>query len=144
MTLPLDRFFASFPPDMTVLIATSGVCLIFVEFNRPGRAVPGALGLLLTLLAIAHLARFGARPWAILLLSGCTAVYLTNLWRSVPAWLLAIATVAVVAGLRFLIPAEGRYAVSAPVATLCGGLLGTASATLTRVAHRARRLKALD
>ncbi|MGI4828767.1 MAG: hypothetical protein ACRYFU_11335 [Janthinobacterium lividum] len=131
-------------PDTAVLVASLGIGLVFLEFNRPGRILPGATGLLLSLLAFSRLLQTGMQPWAILLLAGCVAVYLANLWQTMPFWLLGLVTFAGIVGLRFLVPADAAHPVSVWVAILCGGTLGSTSAALTRVAHRARRSKALD
>ena len=144
----MSRVFAGATPDGAVMLATLGLALIFFELNRPGRILPGAAGLLLTLLASSAVGRFGVRSWAVLLLVCCAATLLANLWRRLPLLCLVACTCVLGVGLRFLVasgsPAGSSRQVSTPVAVLCGGLLGTASATLTRVAYRARRSKALD
>ena len=144
MQTSLHALLAELSPNGTLLLASTGVLLIFVELNRPGRAIPGALGLLLTLLGVSRFLRFGVQPWAVLLLAVCIFVYGANLWREVPLWLLVPAILATMVGMRALVPRSASSSVALPVAVLCGGLLGTASAVLTRVAHRARRSKALD
>lgn len=144
MDSPLYRLLAHTTPNAAVLVATLGIALIFLEFNRPGRAWPGALGLLLTLLATAALLRFGLRPWSVVLLAVCTMAFLLNLWLRLPLWLLGVVTIGLIIAVRSLIPAQDPVAIATPVAVLCGGLIGTASGALTRVAHRARRSKALD
>lgn len=130
-------------PDAAVALGTAGICLGFLEFNRPGRILPGAAGLLLFLFACAALADAGLRPAAVLAIAGATAVLLANLWRSLPLWTLAAATIALVLGLRFLVARPGAP-VHTPVAIVCGLLLGALSGALTRIAYRARRSKALD
>jgi hypothetical protein len=79
----------------------------------------------------------------VLLILYSAAILLANGWRRVPLWLLATATAAGVAGMRFLIagPSPGVHTL---VAVVCGSLLGALSAGLTHIALRARRLKALD
>lgn len=131
-------------PSGAVLAASIGICLILLEFNRPGRILPGAFGLLVTLLATSYLLTMGVQMWAVLLLAGCIAVYLGNLWVTLPFWLLGLATITCVAGLRFLVPGQNGVVVSLWVAIVCGGMLGGISSALTRIAHRARRSKALD
>ncbi|MGI4826956.1 MAG: hypothetical protein ACRYFU_02010 [Janthinobacterium lividum] len=144
MELHLLRLPTHVTPNTAVLVASLGIGLIFLEFNRPGRILPGATGLLLALLAFSRLLQTGMQPWAVLLLAGCIAVYLANLWQTMPFWLLCLATFACIVGLRFLVPANAANPVSLWVAICCGGTLGSTSAALTRVAHRARRSKALD
>ena len=71
-------------PDIALSLLTLGVLLLFVEANRPGRVVPGCVGLLLLSLSLwsgralphAHLA----------LLCFCTALLL-----AAGAWMLRIA-----------------------------------------------------
>jgi len=50
LTLPLTPF-------LTVLLLTVGVALVYLELNRPGMILPGALGLLGSLLAIASISK---------------------------------------------------------------------------------------
>ena len=131
-------------PDGAVAVATLGLCLVFLELNRPGRILPGAAGLLLTLLGMATLLRDGVEPPAALLLFCSCGVFLLNLWRRLPVWLLLSAIVLVIGSLRYLLPLDRPAAIRLPVAVACGSLLGLLSAWLTRVAYRARRAKALD
>ncbi len=134
----------SITPDHAVILASVGICLIFVEFNRPGRILPGAAGLLLVLFAVAALLRTGVQPWAAALLLCSAIVFLINFWRALPIWSLVLVTLLTMGALRFLVPSGHGSGVQTPVAVLCGGLLGSISAVLTRVAYRARRSKALD
>ncbi len=134
----------SITSNHAVLLATVGTCLIFAEFNRPGRVLPAAAGLLLVLFAVAALLRTGLQPWAAALLLCSAAVFLLNLWRALPPWSLVLVTLLTMGALRFLVPSGHGSGVQTPVAVLCGGLLGGISAVLTRVAYRARRAKALD
>ncbi len=46
-------------PDAALLVLTLGLLLIYVELNRPGWIVSGAVGLLAVLFAVASLARAG-------------------------------------------------------------------------------------
>ena len=141
--LPLTTFPLA-NPDLAVVIAALGVCLVFVELNRPGRILPGALGLLLTLLAAGNLLAGGVRPWAAFLLLGCAALGLLNVWRRLPLALLLPSGLASMVGLRFLeLPGCDPH-VHTAVAVLCGGVLATLSTSLARVAYRARCAKALD
>ena len=128
--------------NQAILLGTLGLCLGFIEFNRPGRILPGAVGLLLFLFSCARLAHTGLRPGALLLLTAATLILLGNLLQSLPIWLLFLATAGLVAGLH-LLPAHGAP-VPFRIALPCGGTLGTFGALLTRIAFRARRAKALD
>ena len=130
-------------PDAAVAVATLGICLGFVEFNRPGRILPGAVGLLLTLLAVGALLRCAIRPWAALLLLAATLTLIANVWRSLPTFALLLATVAGIGGL-WTLTRPPSPALLPSVAILCGGILGSLSAVLSRAAYRARRLKEVD
>ena len=131
-------------PGTAVLLATLGTCLIFLEFNRPGRILPGASGLLLVLLSAGSLLRVGVRPWAAALVLLSAAVLAGNAWRPVPISLLGLAAAGGMVGLRFLPAAAHAQDVSTTTALFCGAILGLLSTALTRVAYRARRAKALD
>ncbi len=124
--------------------ATVGLCLIFVEMNRPGRILPGAAGLLLLLLSIGRLAKYPLRPWAVGLLLFSLMGLLANVWRRLPIILLLAAAVGLCLGLVFLGAPGGSGQVDVPVALLCGGGIAALSGFLTRVARHARRLKAID
>ena len=139
-----STFLRSATPDVAVAVASLGVCLIFVELNRPGRILPGALGLSLLLLAAGNLLAGGVRPWAAFLLLSCIAIMLLHVWRRLTTTLLMLTGLASIVSLRFLEPPYRNPPVHTPVAILCGGVLASLSAFLARVAYRARRAKALD
>lgn len=126
---------AGISADDAVALLTAGVALVYVELNRPGRVVPGALGLLATLLALARLGGQGVRMEGILLLAVGSAVLAADLVRPTPKLLALVATAALCAGLREL-PARGPA--DWPVVLGCGPLLGAGTAVLTRLARRAR------
>lgn len=145
MLLPiLAQYVQSLTPDEAVGLGTAGICLGLVEFNRPGRILPGALGLLLVLLGAAPLIHPGVRPWAALLLACSVLVLVANAWRRLPLWMLASATLALAISLRFLLAERAASTVHTPVAVVCAAVLGTLGGALTRIAYRARRSKALD
>ncbi len=131
-------------PDPALLIATAGLCLIALELNRPGLILPGALGLLLVLLAAATLLQYGLRPSALGLLGASAGVFATNLRFRIPGWLLAISILALIAGLRFLLAARAATQVHTAAALGCGTGLGLLAALLSRIAHRAHRAKAVN
>ena len=134
----------SLTPDAAVLVGTAGICLGLLEFNRPGRILPGALGLLLFLFASAAFLDRGIRPSAAMILLLVVAIFVANAWRRVPVWALAAATLALIAALRLLSPPTAPVRVHTPVAILAGTVLGSLTGILTRIAYRARRSKALD
>jgi membrane-bound serine protease (ClpP class) len=115
------------------------VALVYVELNRPGSILPGALGLIAVLLAIAGLLRIGLNPIAVLLCAGSCVLFLVGLRRTLPLSVAAAATLGLTLGLSSLNP--GMHAV---VAMPCGIVLGAGTSLLTRIARRARTNKGLD
>ena len=131
-------------PNIALLTGTVGICLIFLELNRPGTILFGAVGLLLALFAAASLAQFPLRPWAVLLIVVAAGTLAFNLYWAAPKALLLGATAGLAAGFRYLLVADAvQPAIHPAVALLCGGVLGLSAAFLSRVAFRARRLKAI-
>ncbi len=135
---------AHLSPDAAILLATAGLCLIFLELNRPGSILPGAVGLLLVLLAASVLLRYPLQAWAEALMLLSTAILLGNLWRSVPLWLLGFAALGLGAASRFLVSAGADRQVHMAVALPCGIAVGGLGAFLSRVAFRARRAKRVN
>ncbi len=142
--LPSLRGLRGASPDAAVVLAAVGVCLIFLELNRPGSILPGAVGLLLVLLAVSALSRSAIQPWALVLLLGSAGALLLNVWYKVQLWLLVLATLTLTAGIRFLVPPMGARGVHTPVALACGVAVGALGAFLSRVALRARRAKRVN
>ena len=126
-------------PNLALFTATAGICLIFLELNRPGLILPGALGLLLALCAIAALLRYQFTSWAVLLLITSAALLAVNLYRLLPLWVVMAITVALIVSLRFLVNPHPGMA----MALTCGTLLGVLAAALSRIALRARQAKAI-
>jgi len=126
-------------PDQAVLLLTLGVLLIYLELNRPGWIVPGALGLLATLLGLAALVRGGIHPAAAVLCVTAVALFAVALRRTVP-WAVAVAaTLALTLGL-----AQINAQIHAMIAVPCGLFVGAGTSLLTRIARRARTNKGLD
>jgi membrane-bound serine protease (ClpP class) len=116
---------------------TLGLLLIYIELNRPGRVIPGALGLLVALLACARIWMAHPRPVALLLVATATALLAVEVLRTTHAAVAVAATLALVLGFRQLVsPPVGWI-----VCILCGVGLGGATAVLARVARRARANK---
>ena len=127
------------PIDAVPVVFVVGLLLIYVEMNRPGRVVPGAVGLLLALLACARLWVEHPRPTALVLLATATALLAVDLLRATHGFVAAAATLALVLGFRELVsPPVGWM-----VCILCGVGLGGATVVLTRVARQARNNKAV-
>jgi len=129
----------SLSADRAVLLLTLGVLLIYVEMNRPGWIVPGALGLAAALVALAALAEGGVRPPAAVLCASSVVVFAVGLRRSVPWIVPAAATLALTLGLAQINPR-----IHAVLAVPCGLVLGVGTSLLTRIARRARVNKGLD
>ena len=113
-------------PDAAVLLLTLGLLLVWLELNRPGWILPGALGLLFVLLATA------------------AALLLLDLLRPTPSAVALAAILALVLGLLRLVVAPAPPRVHLATAIACGLLLGGSTSVLTRIARRARANKALD
>ena len=126
-------------PNLALLTATAGLCLIFLECNRPGLILPAALGLLLTLFATAAFLHYPFTLWAVLLLITSTATLAFNLYRVLPLWLLVVTTIDLTVSLRFLV----RPNPETLTAVFCGTLVGVLAAGLSRIALRARQAKAI-
>ena len=131
-------------PDLALVTATAGICLIFLELNRPGIILPGALGLLLLLLGAACLWQHAVQPYALLALSIATAALASNLHRVLSPWLLGVSTLGLMLAFQFLLtPSAGARPIHTATAIGCGGLLGGLAGVLSRIAFRARRAKAI-
>jgi membrane-bound ClpP family serine protease len=128
-------------PDNALLVLTLGVLLIYVELNRPGWVVPGAVGLTAALFAVASMGRSGVNPGAGALVGTAVVLLGLGLRRRTPVVLDVAATLALVLGFLHLT----RDAEIGPgLAVGCGLILGGASSILARIARRARANKGLD
>ena len=127
--------------DSAVLLLTVGILLLYLEFNRPGRIVPGTIGLLATLLAAAALSKSHPNAGSILMVSGGLALLGLNLRVKIPPILLAIAVLALTAGF-YELPSVGPY--HALITVGCGLLLGAGTSVLTVIARHAHASKRLD
>lgn len=127
------------PIDALPVVFTVGLLLIYVEMNRPGRVIPGAVGLLLALLACARVLAAHPRPAALVLVATAAALLMVDLVRTTHGFVAVAATLALVLGFRELVsPPVGWM-----VCILCGVGLGGMTAALTRAARRARSNKAI-
>jgi membrane-bound serine protease (ClpP class) len=131
-------------PNAAVLILTAGLALIALELNRPGSVLPGALGLVLSLLAAASLAQHHPRPDRVLQFLASMALLLLQARRPL-LWIIPTsATILLILAVGTLLPSTVEPGVSAWTALLCGLILGTGTTILTRIARRARQNKGLD
>jgi membrane-bound ClpP family serine protease len=130
---------ANLTPDAAIIILTLGLALIALEVNRPGLVLPGAIGLLLTLLSCAVLVHDKPDPLSIGLFVSAAGILLLQLRCRVPLWILCLGAIAGVVGLARILPG-----IHPATALVCGLLLAVGTTVLTRLAHRARQNKGLD
>jgi membrane-bound serine protease (ClpP class) len=131
-------------PDAALILFTLGVLLIFIELNRPGAILPGAFGLLLTLLSTAALLRLDLTATGLVLVFTAIVLLLLGLFRPTPVAVPVAAIFALCLGFGHIVAGSGHAGIHAFTAIACGIVLGTATSVLTRVARRARANKALD
>ena len=138
------RAMAHLPADAAVVLLTLGLLLVYVELNRPGWIVAGALGLLASLFAIASLGHLDLNLAAILMVMTAVVLLALELVRRTP-WVVPLAaTLALVLGLDHLVAGPGGMRVQAGTAVGCGVVVGAGTSILTRIARRARTNKGLD
>jgi membrane-bound serine protease (ClpP class) len=131
-------------PNAAILILTAGLALVALELNRPGSILPGAVGLLLALLAAANLSQHRPRPEPVLEFVVSMVLLLLQARRPL-LWIIpASATILLILSMSTLFPATVQPGISPWVALLCGVFLGTGTTVLTRIAQRARQNKGLD
>src|ERR1700751_3578366 len=112
-------------PNAAVLILTAGLALIALELNRPGSILPGALGLLLTLLAAASLVQHHPRPEPVFQFIVSMALLLLQARRPL-LWIIpASATIILVLSIGTLLPLAVHPRIDLWIAILCGLFLGT-------------------
>ena len=131
-------------PDSSVLLFTCGILLIYVELNRPGSILPGAVGLLLALLAVAPLFHQHLSPPAILAIAVGVLLLARGLRHATTAITPVLASFCLIFGLLFLVRQPLSVRVHIATAVPCGLLLGLGTTLLTRIARRARLNKGLD
>jgi membrane-bound serine protease (ClpP class) len=134
---------AQMAPDVALLVLTAGLLLIYVELNRPGWIVSGAVGLLAVLFAVASLVRLGLNPAAVVLVGTAVALLGVDLRRRTPVVVSIAATLALVLGFAQLVRGPGM-GIKMGTAVGCGVVLGGCTSILTRIARRARTNKGLD
>jgi membrane-bound serine protease (ClpP class) len=131
----MSMLLAEVSPAAALVVFTVGLLLVYVELNRPGRVIPGAVGLLMTLLACARLG--AAHPVALVLVATACALLAVELVRGTYGLVDVAAALALVLGFRQLVtPPVGWM-----MCILCGVGLGGVTAALARVARRARANK---
>jgi membrane-bound ClpP family serine protease len=130
-------------PDVALLMLTLGLLLIYVELNRPGWIVCGAVGLTATLFAVASLVRLGLNPAAVALVATAVVLLGLDLLRRTQGLVAIAATLALVLGFAHLVRGPG-VGIGMGMAVGCGVMLGGCTSILTRIARRARTNKGLD
>jgi membrane-bound serine protease (ClpP class) len=131
-------------PNAAVLVLTAGLALIAFELNRPGSILPGALGLLLSLLAVGSLAEHHPRPEAAVEAAFCVALLLLQSRRRLSPVVVISATVALAVSVGYLLPRTPGPGISAWAALVSGLIIAAGTTVLTRIARRARQNKGLD
>jgi membrane-bound serine protease (ClpP class) len=132
---------AQLSPDVALGMLTLGIVLMYVELNRPGMVVPGAVGLTAALFAVASLGRAGVNSGAVVLVGSAVGLLGVGLRRRMPVVVDVAATLALVLGFVYLVRDAG---IRPGLAVGCGILLGGLTSILTRIARRARANKGLD
>jgi membrane-bound serine protease (ClpP class) len=131
-------------PDVALLVLTLGLLLIYVELNRPGWVVSGAVGLLATLFAVASLGRMELNLGAIALVGTAVVLLALDLRQRTQGMVAVAATLALVLGFEYLVRGPAGMRMHTLTAVGCGVVLGVGTSILTRIARRARTNKGLD
>jgi membrane-bound ClpP family serine protease len=138
----MSPLLTSLSPNAALMIFTLGLALLAVEINRPGRILPGALGLLLALLASAGLYARHPSAEAALEIAACLALMLFRERIRLHSLIAGLATIPLILAIAHLIPPSPG--ISPWIAILCGLILGAGTLVLTAIARRARQNKGLD
>lgn len=130
-------------PDIAVLALIVGVLLIYLEFNVPGKVLPGALGTLLVTLSLFGLLRAHIHyASALLLLVGMVLLLAEARFRLYGLFAIAGA-VAFIFGLANLVDVSTTSQHVHPATAIAlGTVFSIATLALSSVAIRARRNKA--
>ena len=131
-------------PDAAIVLFTVGILLIFVELNRPGVVLPGCLGLLATLFAIAAVLPTHPPFVSLALISIGTLLLALQLWVRMPYIFAALCIFPLVMGLHLLAPHPTNPSTHMLISLLCGLILGLSSTYLAQIARHARANKGLD
>ncbi|HEY5214487.1 MAG TPA: hypothetical protein VIJ38_15850 [Acidobacteriaceae bacterium] len=139
--LPALRALSHLSPDAAILVLTMGLLLVYIELNRPGWILPGTVGLVAALFAVASLLRLELSLGAMALLGTAVGLLALDLLRRSPAMVAVAATVALTLGFSQLVAGPGGLRVNWWTALAAGLVLGTGTSILTRIARRARTNK---
>jgi len=135
----LDRLM---DPNLAVLIFLIGALLIYLEFNTPGTIVPGALGMLLVLLALFSLNLLPVHYASVMLLIASAVLVLLEAKFGGHGVLAGAGILCLVLGTLTLIDGPiAELRVSPATAISVGVAFGLITFLLVRLAVRARRGK---
>lgn len=125
--------------NVSLIVASAGLLLIYREFCAPGSVLPGACGGGLFLAGIWWMAQQRPTTPGLILLALSTIMFVAILQysRAIPYGLAG--TACLTAGLLFLFPNE--RAISPWLALVLGTVLGAATSLLAKIAAAARRNK---
>ncbi len=130
-------------PNVALLLLIGGALLIYLEFNTPGTIVPGALGMLMVLMAIFALNLLPIRYTAVLLLLAAVVLLVLEAKFGGHGALAIAGIVCLTLGTLTLVAAPiPELAVKPWVAISVSVAFGGITAFLVRLAVKARRLKA--
>lgn len=126
-------------PAWLFALAILGILLMYVEANRPGRVIPGCLGLLTLLVTLPVLFTPAVLPLSLFLLLAGFGLCVLQAWLPV-AWIGTLSGVtAMSAGMAYFYAAWPQ---PNPVAAVfLSAVLGFATSYLFSIALRARRAK---
>lgn len=129
-------------PDLAVLIMVAGGLLICLEFNMPGRVLPGAIGTLCLLLGAFEISQSPLRHAAVALLIAALVMVVVETRFASRGALAATGTGCLVAGLATLVDSRiPETRVHLATAISVGIVFGAIAFSLARVARRARQNK---
>lgn len=131
-------------PDIAALALVIGVLLIYLEFNVPGKVLPGALGTLSIALGFFGLSQSPIRYTSALLLLGGIALLVLEARFRFYGVLALTGAISFIFGLSTLVKnsSTGQH-VHRSTAIVLGAIFSTATLTLSSIAIRARRNKAI-
>jgi membrane-bound serine protease (ClpP class) len=129
-------------PDLTVLLLTLGLLLIYLEVNTPGTVVPGAAGVLLVLLSFYALQMLPLSMLGLFLCALAVALLLLEARLASHGILAAAGTLVLVGGLKMLVMAPlPQMQVNWGTAVGSGLGFGGVTACLIVLGMEARRAK---
>jgi len=129
-----------FTASHTILLLTASTMLLAYEFNRPGTIVPGMLGLLGILLAVASITREPNAAPILAALIAFLVMLLLNLRK--PHILFSLLAAAAETDALVALAHNGPNRNALLLALPCAVVIAVGTSLLTGIAHRARANKA--